>query len=184
MDTVVVLRDLAEELGMDRSRLRRYVLDMGIEPARVRDQKGRNQAMLAITAEEADRVRQHRSDAGYNAGEVARIVQASQGFFYVARMDGQTRPNRVKFGFTLSLDSRMEAYRTSSPEVELLSSWPCKRTWESTILDSLAVKDGCVNVSGEVFDVEDIEDVLHHLTKFFELLGIYSKHVPLLTSLV
>lgn len=171
MESVVVIRDLAEELGMDRSRLRKYVLDMGIKPALVRDQKGRNQAMLAITAEEADLVRQHRSDAGYRIGEVARIVQASQGFFYVARMDGQARPNRVKFGFTLSLDSRMETYRTSSPEVELLSSWPCKRTWESAVLDSLAGKDGCVNVSGEVFDVEDVEDVLRHTTKLFELLG-------------
>ena len=53
----ITLKELAEELGMDRSNLRKYVVAAGISTLRVRKLSGRGQRMLALVPEDADRVR-------------------------------------------------------------------------------------------------------------------------------
>lgn len=65
---VVVLKDLAAELGMDRSHMRRFVLGLGIDPFFVRTQESRNQATLAVSVEEAEQVRAARREAGFLGG--------------------------------------------------------------------------------------------------------------------
>jgi hypothetical protein len=53
----ITLKELAEELSMDRSNLRKYVVAEGISTFAVRNLASRGQKMLALVPEDADRVR-------------------------------------------------------------------------------------------------------------------------------
>ena len=53
----ITLKELAEELGMDRSNLRKYVVAEGISTFTVRKLLSRGQKMLALLPEDANRVR-------------------------------------------------------------------------------------------------------------------------------
>ena len=55
----VTLAELASELGMDRSALRKAVLKLGISTSRVRSLDTRGQATLAVAAADADVIRKH-----------------------------------------------------------------------------------------------------------------------------
>ena len=56
---------LAEELGIDRSNLRRYVLKNGFRPHRRRTESTRMQSSLALTAAEARSVIALRKEQGF-----------------------------------------------------------------------------------------------------------------------
>lgn len=68
---MVPLKALAEELGMDRSHLRRFVLSLGIEPERIRTEDSRNQLTLALSDIDAERVRDERMNDGKLAFRLA-----------------------------------------------------------------------------------------------------------------
>ena len=160
----VIINELASEIGTDRSRLQRYIKKLGIVPSRVRNEASRNQATLAITPEEAERVRQARADAGFRiSGHQARPVNPENGDFYVVLPDPDARPNRVKVGFATSLDERLKAYATANPGVALLESRPCKKSWEAAWIALITSAPGCRHVAGEVFDCDDIQPLRDRL---------------------
>ena len=53
----ITLKELAEELSMDRSNLRKYVVAEGISTFTVRNLASHGQKMLALVPEDANRVR-------------------------------------------------------------------------------------------------------------------------------
>ena len=55
----ITLIELAGELDMDRSSLRKAVLKLGIPTVRVRSLKARGQASHAVTAADAEVIRKH-----------------------------------------------------------------------------------------------------------------------------
>ena len=55
----ITLIELAGELGMHRSSLRKAVLKLGIATLRVRSLNARGQASLAVTAADAEVIRKH-----------------------------------------------------------------------------------------------------------------------------
>lgn len=65
MEQYVTLRTLAEEFGIDRSNLRKYVLAHGFQPLKVRTPESRNQATLALSSMDADELRGIRSRKGF-----------------------------------------------------------------------------------------------------------------------
>ena len=169
---LITLKDLAQELGLDRSNMRKIVLGMGIEPGKVRSEDSRRQQTLAITREEADRVRSARSEAGFAPkNTLAEVRTANTGYFYLAVLDAEARPNRIKVGYTDNLDSRLDAYRTGNPEVSILRTWNCKRVWEPAAIAAVTNYEGCVQVAGEVFDCGDSDEMVSRGDKFFVLLN-------------
>lgn len=65
MVKLITLRQLAEELSIDKSNLRRYILKKGITFKKVRTEAGRHQLEIALTFEDADKVREIRDKEGY-----------------------------------------------------------------------------------------------------------------------
>ena len=61
----VSLRQLAEELSIDRSNLRKYVLRHNIPFERIRTKAGRHQLELALTNENAEKIEKIREKSGY-----------------------------------------------------------------------------------------------------------------------
>ena len=168
MDTVT-LRKLAEDLGMDRSHLRKYVLRLGIEPLRVRTHESRNQETLALTLG-AERVRIERANAGFGSQRSVVAESGNLGVFYVVILDPEVRANRVKFGFTNNLDSRMSTYRTINPDSTVAGYWGCNRNWEAAAIAALANVEACNLVAGEVYDCGDVEEVVRRGDKFFSMM--------------
>jgi predicted GIY-YIG superfamily endonuclease len=163
----ISIKNLSEELGMDRSHARRYILKLGITPQKRRTLDSRNQLTLTITKDEADLIKRNRSEQGFNASE--KIVDAENGYFYIIRLVPELDQKRIKLGYTNNLKDRLNQHRTAAPTAIIIKSWPCKRSWESTVMDSLSSVN-CKIILNEVFECENIEKLIEHGNKLFELL--------------
>ena len=171
-DEFVTLKYLAAELGIDRSNLRKIVRRMGIDLLSVRTAESRNQLTHALTIEDADRVRETRKASGFevsNSREV--LADSGDGVFYAVVLDPEMRPNRIKVGFTNSLESRLSTYRTGNPDLKLLASWPCKRSWEAAALAAVGALDSASLVAGEVYDCQSQLEIVNRCDDLFALLA-------------
>ena len=131
----VSLKSLAAELGMDRSHARRYVLNLGITPAKRRTADSGGQLTLMVSAAEAELVRNTRTERGFAGAQSA--VENEAGFFYLIQLVPEAIPNRVKIGIADSVEKRLAEHRTAAPTAKLLKSWPCKRSWDYAAMDSI-----------------------------------------------
>lgn len=161
----ITLKELAAELSLDRSNMRKCVLHMGIEPMRVRTPTSRNQQTLAVTRAEAERIRNERQKSGFSSS--GKVQRPEFGEFYIVVPDPEARPNRLKVGYSDNLESRMGTYRTITPLVELVTKWPCKSSWEQAALAVCANAEGTKLVKGEVYDIRSIDDVRNRYDLFF-----------------
>tara|TARA_Y100000310_G_C20316211_1_gene638562 strand:- start:22 stop:510 length:489 start_codon:yes stop_codon:yes gene_type:complete len=88
------------------------------------------------------------------------------GFFYIIDLIPDAHElNRLKFGFTKNVDHRLEEHRTAAPTAQVLKSWPCKRVWEQAAIDALGRHENQIRT--EVFDVRDVDAVIHKGEQFF-----------------
>ena len=172
----VSLKELAEELGMDRSHARKYVLNLGLKPVKRRTPDSGGQPALTVSAEEAEFIRRTRKEQGFLGSGT--VVTSEAGFFYVIQLVPDLDPNRVKLGFADSVETRLSQHRTSAPTARILKSWPCKRSWERTVIDALAAVGGRL-ILNEVFEFSDMEAVLRRAEDLFALLPDPSTKVPL-----
>jgi hypothetical protein len=171
----ITLKDLAPELHIDRSRLRKFALELGVEMLRVRPPGTKGTPLLAVTPADAERIRKERAARGFQVGGDAaasgapRPVESdSLGAFYVIALDPAARPGRLKFGYAQNVMQRLSTHRTSAPEAVLLKSWPAQRSWEPCIMAALSV--GCTNVAGEVYDAPDADEVVARADRFMAML--------------
>ena len=96
VDGYVSLKELAAELGIDRSHARRYILGLGLSPVKRRTPDSGGQLTLTISAEEAEYVRRTRDDQGFLGR--GNEVSVDTGYFYVIQLVPELDPNRVKLG--------------------------------------------------------------------------------------
>ena len=178
--TSITLKEIADELNMDRSHLRRFVLSLGIEPFKVRTMDSGNQLTLAVTQDEARKIMRTREEAGFSSTGIARKI-GNTGEFYVVMLD-PIRPKRLKLGFSISAEDRLASYRTSNPAAKLLGKWPCHRSWEMCAMAALTSRPGEVYlVNNEVFDCSNVEQFMAHANEFFSLLPV-PEYKPELSS--
>lgn len=178
----VSLKQLSDELGLDRSNIRKYVLKQGLKPHKRRTPDSAHQLTLALTAEEADYIRNKREEEGF-LGE-SKPVSKESGFFYIIQLVPELDPRRIKLGFADDVSSRLGQHRTVAPTAILIKSWPCKRSWESAAIDCLAGDSSCRLIINEVFECDDIDALLQKADQFFTLLPapnsspLLSEHSP------
>lgn len=167
---VVTLGELAQELQIDKSRRRRWILSRWIEFQKIRTQRSGGQVELALSAEDAQWVRELREHEGFIwQGEKQSVVDDGSGYFYVVQLLPDVASGRVKLGFAQVLDSRLESYRTTSPHAQVLKSWRCRRVWELAAIAS-ATRSGCQNLGQEVFECDDMPALIDRCEQFFSLL--------------
>lgn len=172
----VSLKHLAEEIGMDRSHARRYVLKLGITPHKRRTPDSRNQLTLAVDQVEADLIRQKRREEGF-VGDSKPVAKAV-GEFYIIRLVPELDDRRIKMGFADDLSTRHSQHRTAAPTAQVVASWPCKRSWESTVMDCLS-KHQCRLILNEVFECDDVNGLVELANKLFGLLPDPAVKTPL-----
>jgi len=86
-------------------------------------------------------------------------------------------PNRVKLGFADSVQTRLAQHRTSAPAAKMLKWWPCKQSWERTVMDALAAVSGKL-ILNEVFEFSDVAAVIERADQLFALLPDPGTGVP------
>ncbi len=163
----VTLKDLAKDINMDRSHARKFVKRLGIEFRRVRDSKSGNQLVLAVTDAEAQLIRSARAQAGFS-GEAGTELEAVSGVFYIIRLVPELDPRRLKFGFAADLSTRLAQHRTAAPTASVVRSWPCRRSWESTVIDCLSGL--CTLIASEVYEADSVDDVTRKADALFALM--------------
>lgn len=168
-DEFVSLKQLATEVGMDRSHARRYVLKLGITPHKRRTPDSANQLTLVLTQEEADRVRSLRSEQGFL--DTSKPMATGVGVFYIIQLVPELDPKRIKLGFADEVASRLSQHRTAAPTAKLVKLWPCKRAWETTVMDALTAI-GCRLILNEVFECDDLAELISKGDALFAVLPL------------
>lgn len=162
----VSLEELAEEFGLDKSNTRKFILNNGFIFSKMRSPVHR-QLMNVVTLEDAEQIREARSEQGFTQG--TRILSPQDGYFYIIRLYPDLSAKRIKLGFATSLQSRLAGHRTAAPTAELLISWPCKNAWEKTAIDSIT-RIECALVANEVYDCENVDALIARGKQFFALM--------------
>lgn len=166
-DQFVSLKDLACDIGMDRSHARRYVLKLGLRPEKRRTADSGGQLTLTLTQDEAEFVRTKRKEDGFLNS--LKPVQSDIGVFYVVQLIPELDPTRIKLGFADDAAARLNQHRTSAPTAQIIKTWPSRRSWENTAIDCLTAV-GCKVIMNEVYECNDLEALLRTGDAFFELL--------------
>lgn len=161
-----LLTDIANELGVDKSHLRRWAIDNGFLFDKVRSKKCGNQMVLALADNDAQKLKDMRMTEGYMSEHV---VEQGDGYLYIIQLLPNTAENRVKLGYAKSVAQRLSAHRTTCPNAVMVNKWKCKPEWELVAIDSIT-RDGCELVGGEVYECVDIELLEDKADRFFELM--------------
>lgn len=163
MDKLILVADLGDELGLERSYIRRYIYNLGIQPTKVKDPEAGNQLVLAVNEQEARKIRRSRELTG-----LGKTGSNRQGLFYVVCPDPEARPGRVKLGFTSNLKRRVRDHRTGSPELKVIKTWPCQASWEAAAI--AAITKDATRLTPEVFDCDDMQSLLKQASAFFDMM--------------
>lgn len=169
MKPFVLLADLAKELGLDRSNMRKYAIKHGFSFLQVRTPESRGQITLALTEQEAEAIRELRSKQGFQPGQPGQPVENGFGWFYLVQIAPDLDPRRIKLGFAFDPMRRVDSYRTLSPTVILVKTWRCRTSWERAAIDSLT-RLNTISLGGEVFQIEDLDLVIHYGDAFFSIM--------------
>jgi hypothetical protein len=171
----VSVYDFAKLFGTDPSNTRRWLVQasehLGLERVSARGNRGAT--MRVWRSEDAERLVQLRQDRGYALGRdttpasTAKVEAAS--YVYLLRLDPDT-PNRLKCGFSTSLQARLADHRTIAPRLHVLAVWEAPEWAEKAALAALAAMPDARRIGEEVFDAP-AEDALARLTTLFEIVG-------------
>lgn len=181
----VFVKDLAAELGIDKSFFLKYVKRCGIDIHKRRDYTSGNQLTNAITISECEYVKKRRQEEGFINS--SKVQQGNVGLFYIIQLIPELDSCRIKLGYTDDMNSRLQQHRTAAPTAVVLKTWPCKRSWESSIMDCLSVAH-CKHILNEVFECEDINLLINRGDEVFNIFPSpevrveISKHSPQVES--
>jgi hypothetical protein len=178
----VSIKEIAQALGMDRSHARKFAIKCGFEFAKQRTADSGNQLTLVLPEEKALLLYQRRKDLGFTEDNI--LVSSDIGFFYIIQLIPEYDKNRIKLGYANDVRDRLAQHRTSAPTAVLLKSYPCKREWEKSIIDFLALKH-CRLINSEVYEAIDLEKMVDYADQLFSLIPSpeieieISEHSPL-----
>ena len=164
----ITLRELANELGENRSQLRKWVIKYfgkgSLELAR--DPVGGGQSVLVVKETMIDRIRQERINWNGESCKASSLIETA-GYFYAIQTCPDISQKRFKFGYAVDVDHRSATHRTTCPTLCVLKTWKCESFVEKTAL--LVVAKHSVHVGGEVFDVDDWLLMEQYLDSFFQM---------------
>ena len=88
--------------------------------------------------------------------------------FYVVQLIPDLAPQRVKFGITTNLATRVRHYQVACPTAQVLRSWPLPDAWEAPMIAHLTSLAPCTSVSTETFDCQDLPKLIEEADRFVE----------------
>lgn len=167
MTEYISLKSLSEELKLDRSNLRKYVLKHGFTTYNIRTHDSRNQTTLALQLDDAESIRDLRKSQGFVKSNCP--VDNNKGFFYIIQLVPELNPLRVKLGFATDVLTRLSAHQTAAPTAKLIKSWKCKRTWEIPAIECITQIE-CVHIANEVYECKNLYTLTERADNFFYIM--------------
>ena len=86
-------------------------------------------------------------------------------FYLIDLYPGHT--DIYKIGWTSDIEQRLRTYRTTSPNLHRVKSWPCKREQDAEATRYAMTFRGLERLGPETFQTSDIETVVNYLDQFF-----------------
>lgn len=163
----VSIKHLADKLGMDRSHAHRYVLKLRFKPQKRRTPDSGNQFTLTVTENEAESIIKHRQEQGFSSD--GKPVESESGVFYVIQLVPELDPKRIKLGFAIDLTDRLTQHRTAAPTAKVLTSWLCRWSWETPVMDCLS-SVSCRHILNEVFECAALGELVTKGNALFGML--------------
>ncbi|MFO0928739.1 MAG: hypothetical protein U0736_17250 [Gemmataceae bacterium] len=174
-DNLISVIDVARQHGKGKSTVFKLLKRLGITPVKRRCESSKNQLIACITQEELRlvAVEMQRCTVGDNAESANEdrpddFVSAEVGVFYLIQLEPEFDPGRFKVGFAAGIAERLRQLRCSAPFATVVQTWPCRRLWEKTVIDS--VTTGCERLYTEVFRVRLLEEVVGRCERFFAVM--------------
>ena len=153
----VFAKDLAEDIGIDRSNVLKALKRYSIPTEERRDPSCNNARCTVLTIENAEAFKNIRLLEGYHVdGENIGEPAPKRNFVYVIQCDPEMRPNRIKVGITMDIISRLPAYKIVCPEVKVLRLWVAPPSCEGYLI-ALGQALGH-RVGQELFDIGDTDE--------------------------
>jgi hypothetical protein len=156
MSDLISLKEIAGRLAIDTTTVRRLIERVGPQLG-ISVQKSRSKATNSMWANFLTREDTERLVSYYESRNLPLDEKSEQdsfqafGFFYLIQLVPEALPNRIKIGYTDSLERRLADHQTSAPTARIIGSWPCKRSWDYAAMDSIT-REGCKWVLNEVFE--------------------------------
>ena len=177
-DEIVSLKRLSEMLGIDRSHARKWILAQGVTSVKRRTSDSGGQLVISFTREESEKLLAIRKSQGFLGANKTEGISDEYGVFYVIELVPELCPNRVKLGFANNVAERLGQHRTASPTAQVKKTWPCRRSWERTVMDALTAQ-GCLLLLNEVFECENLDALIKRGDVLFALLPSPRFVIPL-----
>jgi hypothetical protein len=156
MPEMVGLLEVAKRLKLDGSTVRRYIARMG-DTLGIEQHRGKGDKIL-FSREDAERlIASYESRRGpIETSDEDAPSYDPFGYFYIIQLVPEALPNRVKIGFADNVERRLTEHRTAAPTAKLLKQWPCKRSWDYAVMDSIT-RERCKLVLNEVYEGDTSE---------------------------
>lgn len=172
-DEMISVIEVGRQLERRKSTIFKVMKRLGIHAHKRRDASSGNQVVSYLTQADFIRVKDAllsaSSDAGVedesNGDTGDGFISAEVGVFYLIQLEPDHDPLRFKVGFAANINERLRALRCSAPFATVLNSWPCRRLWEKTAIDSVTC--GCDRLHTEVFRCSSLEAVIARCEQFF-----------------
>ncbi len=186
MADLIALQDIATELKLEITTVRR-LLAREAENLNITIHRGKSDKVFLDRADADKLIAYHQARRGPIApNSTESSAYDRYGYFYLIQLIPEIMPNRVKIGFADNVEKRLTEHKTAAPTAKLIKSWPCKRSWDYAVMDSITRAD-CKLVLNEVYEGE-IEAFVKRTDDFFALMPKpdnekpLSEHSPLFSS--
>lgn len=165
--------DIANHHGYLRATVFKTLKKLGIETRKERSSPNGGQAIAYITQEDYQRVVARmatttRRENDDEDGEDEEQPSVEFGVFYLIRLEPELDPGRFKVGFAASMPERLRQLKCSAPFATVVQTWPCRRLWEKTAIDSVAA--GCERLHTEVFRAASLDEIVARCDRFFTVM--------------
>jgi hypothetical protein len=174
-DDLISVIDVARQHGKRKASVFKVVKRLGITPAKCRSESSKNQLVACITQEEfrlitveLQRVTDRDDAEASDEDRPDDFVSAEVGVSYLIQLEPEFDPGRFNVGFAAGMAERLRQLRCSAPFATVLQTWPCRRLWEKTVIDSVAV--GCERLHTEVFRAGSLVEVIGRCERFFAVM--------------
>jgi hypothetical protein len=104
------------------------------------------------------------------------FVSAEVGVFYLIQLEPEFDPGRFKVGFAAGMSERLRQLRCSAPFATVVRSWPCRRLWEKTAIESVSA--GCERLHTEVFRTGSLDEIIERCERFFAVMPPVQSSTP------
>ncbi len=188
MENIVTYSEIAKKLKIEVSTVRRHIkkmqLELDITPLKQKTSTSKGALVNCLSIGDTKTFINYFETKDNPTQE--NFQYSRFGYFYIIQLIPEFDPNRVKIGFADNVEKRLSEHQTASPTAKVIKSWPCKRSWDQTVMDSITRKD-CKLIMNEVYEGE-INNFIERAENFFAMMPTpdnkpkLSKYSPLSKS--